>query len=238
MKSRIVLITGAAHGIGFDMAQRFANKHYQVVGIDLKESSQPFPGKLFLTNLADVSATQSCMEDILRQYPVDVIINNVGRSVSQKLTELNLLEFNQIMDLNVRSAVQIAKLCVPGMLSRSFGRIINIASIRAVGGTNTTSYGASKAALVGCTLNWAVELAQTGVTVNCVAPGAIDTEMLRKDYPVGSDAERLFLQHIPMRRIGKPIEISSAVEFFASDEAGYITGQVLFVDGGITLVPA
>lgn len=238
MNKRTVLITGAARGIGFTLSECFAKKKYHVIGVDLHEGTQVYPGTLFLCNLSDKDATQECYDKIQRKFAVDIIINNVGRSVSQKITELNLDEFNQIMDLNVRSAVQTAKFFIPGMKDRHWGRIVNIASIRAFGGTNCTSYGASKAALVGCTLNWAVELASSGITVNCVAPGAIDTEMLRKDYPADSKEEVEFLKHVPMRRIGKQNEIAKAVEFFSSEDAGYITGQILFVDGGLTLISA
>jgi 3-oxoacyl-[acyl-carrier protein] reductase len=112
------------------------------------------------------------------------------------------------------------------------GRIVNITSLVVLGMVNRTAYAAAKAAVTSFTRTWALELAETGVTVNAVAPGPVETEMFRRNIPAGSEAERAFLTQIPMRRLGKPEEIAATVTFLLSNESSYITGQTLFVDGG------
>jgi NAD(P)-dependent dehydrogenase (short-subunit alcohol dehydrogenase family) len=236
MIKRTALITGAGKGIGLAISRRLSNLHYEVIGVDLGIEPPKYPGKLYRANLANLTDAAACFSNILKNHEIDILINNVGISIAQKITELNLDDFDKVFDLNVKIAALATKLTAPGMINKNWGRIINISSIRAFGGKDTSTYGASKAALIGCTLNWAVELASNGITVNSIAPGAIDTEMFRKSYPHGSDLEINFLKHIPMNRVGNQEEIASAVEYLSSENAGYITGQVLVIDGGLTLI--
>ncbi|KTD82268.1 SDR family oxidoreductase [Legionella waltersii] len=236
MKKRTALITGAEKGIGLAISRRLSNLHYDVIGIDLGIQPREYPGRLYQTNLSNLHDAESCFSSILKNHEIDILINNVGISIAQKITEIDFNDFDKVFNLNVKIAALAAKLIAPGMIKKNWGRIVNISSIRAFGGKDTSTYGASKAALIGCTLNWAVELAPHGITVNCVAPGAIDTEMFRKNYPQGSQLETDFLKHIPMSRVGNQEDIASAVEYLASENAGYITGQVLVIDGGLTLI--
>jgi NAD(P)-dependent dehydrogenase (short-subunit alcohol dehydrogenase family) len=118
------------------------------------------------------------------------------------------------------------------MKAKGWGRIVNISSLTVLGVARRSAYAASKAAIVSLTRPWALDLAETGITVNAVAPGPIETEMFRENTPAGSDAERRFLSLIPMKRLGAPNEIAASIAFLLSDEASYITGQTLFVDGG------
>jgi 3-oxoacyl-[acyl-carrier protein] reductase len=134
--------------------------------------------------------------------------------------------------VNVRVAVQATQAVLPGMLAQGFGRIINITSLVTVGMAERTAYGSAKAALEFCTRAWAAELAQSGVTVNAVAPGPTETELFRANNPPGSAGEARYLDAVAMRRLGTPREISAAVSFLLSDDAAYITGHILRVDGG------
>jgi NAD(P)-dependent dehydrogenase (short-subunit alcohol dehydrogenase family) len=121
------------------------------------------------------------------------------------------------------------------MRRRGWGRIVNLSSLVVLGVTNRTAYAAAKAAMMSFTRTWALELAQTGITVNAVAPGPTETELFRQNTPVGSEAEQRFLSLVPMKRFGKPEELAAAVAFLLSEEAGFITGQTLFVDGGASV---
>jgi NAD(P)-dependent dehydrogenase (short-subunit alcohol dehydrogenase family) len=121
------------------------------------------------------------------------------------------------------------------MRDRGWGRIVNLSSLVVLGVANRTAYAAAKAAMMSFTRTWALGRAQTGITVNAVAPGPTETELFRQNTPAGSEAEQRFLSLVPMKRFGKPEELAAAVAFLLSEDAGFITGQTLFVDGGASV---
>jgi NAD(P)-dependent dehydrogenase (short-subunit alcohol dehydrogenase family) len=135
-------------------------------------------------------------------------------------------------DLTVRVAVQVTQAALPGMIERGWGRIVNTTSGVTLGKPERTSYGGAKAALEFCSRAWAGELATTGVTVNSVAPGPTETALFREDNPHGSAGEARYLAGVPVGRFGQPHEIAAAIAFLLSEDAGFITGQTLRVDGG------
>jgi 3-oxoacyl-[acyl-carrier protein] reductase len=229
-----ILVTGASRGIGLAIAQRLASHGLKVVGI-ARSAPEKFPGAFYQADLSSWHKTESCIASVLSSHSIFGIVNNVGIATGQSLCDLNMQDFMQVWDMNARTAAHVSKLMVPAMIDFEYGRIVNIASVVALGARNRTSYAAAKGAMVSMTRAWALELAQHGITVNAIAPGPTETEFFRALNPHGSDAERRYLEQVPMRRFGQAHEIAAAVEFLLGEEAGFITGQVLYVDGGLSV---
>ena len=145
---------------------------------------------------------------------------------------VDLDDLAELYDLNVRAAVQVTQAALPSMRARGWGRVVNVSSMVTVGLVDRTAYGAAKAALEFCSRAWANELGPAGITVNSVAPGPTETELFRQHNPEGSDSAARYRAGSRVGRIGRPEEIAAAIAFLLSDEAGYITGQTLRVDGG------
>lgn len=143
--------------------------------------------------------------------------------------------FEEVMRVNLFPAIQGTQAILSGMINRGWGRVVNISSLTVLGSVERTAYAAAKAALISFTRNWALELAQTGITVNAVAPGPTETALFRANNPPGSVGEERYLAGQPMKRFGKPEEIAATINFLMSEEAAFITGQTLYVDGGASI---
>ena len=230
-RGRRIVITGASKGIGLELSRLLAEAGHHPVGI-ARTAPVEFPGTFVTADLADRRQTADALTEILDAGPVHALVNNVGLVRPAKLGEVDLDDLATVFDVNVRVAVQATQAVLPGMLAEGWGRIVNITSLVTVGLAERTAYGSAKAALEFCTRAWASELAESGVTVNAVAPGPTETELFRANNPPGSDGEARYLGAVPMRRFGTPREISAAAAFLLSDDAGFITGHVLRADGG------
>jgi NAD(P)-dependent dehydrogenase (short-subunit alcohol dehydrogenase family) len=232
---RVTLVTGATRGIGRAICDKLAAQHHRIVGIARSTGDSTFPGEVFAADLGDEQSTKRALADIVARYDVTGLVNNAGLNHIQKLGEIDLAKFDAVIAVNLRAAIQCAQAVLPAMERARFGRIVNITSRALLGRATTSSYTAAKAGLAAMTRSWALELADKGITVNSVGPGPTETEMWNKNNPPDSPTTRAHIARIPMQRMGKPEDIAAAVAYFMSDEAGFTTGQHLFVCGGLSI---
>lgn len=227
MKER-VLITGGASGIGAATAERCRAEGYEPVVIDRA-------GDGIIADLAEPEATAAALAEALRGGPITRLVNNVGMVRPAPVERQALEDLDAVFSLNLRCAVQCVQALLPGMKQAGFGRIVNIASRAALGKEHRTAYAASKAGLIGMAKVWALELGPHGITANAVAPGPIRTELFDRANPPGDPRTQAIIDAIPVRRIGTPEDVANALAFLLDARSGFVTGQTLFVCGGMTV---
>ena len=242
MAARIALVTGASGGIGAACAEALAKQGYTVLahantGLDRAESlaarlrEQGCDVHAVQCDLADSADAARMCDEILRLYHrVDALILCAGIAHAGLLTDMTDDEWHRLMNTNVSGAFYLIRALAPGMVSRQSGAIVTISSMWGrVGASYEVAYSASKAALIGLTRALAKELGPSGVRVNCIAPGVIDTPMMAA---YDDDTKAQLADETPLGRLGTPLDVAQAAAFLVSDAASFITGQVLGVDGG------
>lgn len=228
------LITGASKGIGRAISDLLIEQGQSVIGI-ARNPDPTFKGKLFLADLSDATSRSQVFKEIAQSFPIDRLVNNIGFNQLQGLADITAQNYQKIIDLNLTLALELTQAVLPSMLALGQGRVVNIASRSMLGRKNSSVYAAAKAGLVGFTKSWAIELAPASITVNCVAPGPIETEMFNRNNPIGSAGRKSMMDSIPMNRLGDPREVASAVVYFLSKGASFTTGQTIFVCGGASI---
>ncbi len=248
---RVVMITGAGGGIGSATARRFAEEGSVVIALDrAAEAVAAVAHEIGATGariepvVADLTDRESLERAVRaveeRHGRVDVLVNNAGWDVFKPFLQTSVDEWLRLIDINLVGALHMLHLVLPGMVDRGFGRVINIASDAArVGSSGEAVYAACKGGLVSLTKTLAREHARHSITCNVVCPGPTDTALFDGFRQGAANPEKLeeaFRRSIPLGRIGQPDDLPGAVAFFASDDAAYVTGQVLSVSGGLTMV--
>lgn len=242
---RVALVTGASRGIGRAIAKRLAQDGIFVIinycgsrekaeGLLEEIKSHGGDGACFQADVSDFSAAEAMVKELVKEYGrVDILVNNAGITRDGLLMRMSEEDFDRVMDVNLKGCFNTIRHLSRQFLKQRSGRIVNIASVVGVtGNAGQANYSASKAGIIGLTKTVARELASRGVTANAVAPGFIETEMT--DVLPDAVKEQMGGQ-IPLGSFGKPEDVAEAVAFLASDKAGYITGQVLHVDGGMVM---
>lgn len=233
---RRVLVTGASRGIGRAAMRALAQSGYQAVGLARHVPEDAAAGEQFLAcDLADAHATRSLLDMLLRAGPFYGLVNNAGMAHAGRLADTRIQEMNEAMALNVNAALVCMQALMPGMVQSHAGRVVNISSRAALGKPLRTAYSASKAALIGMSRTWALELAPYRITVNAIAPGPVATGLFRAASPPDAAQTRALMDAVPLQRVGEPEEIAHAIGFLLHPLSGYITGQILHIDGGLTI---
>ena len=230
------VVTGGARNIGQAISLRLQQDGYRVIVVDIVEpEAESLRSDAHQVDLSDADATREVMVEIAKSCSVSRLVNNVGIVVPALLEEVQLEDFDKLMHLNVRSALVCTQALLPSMKANGMGRIVMNTSRVVLGKEARTIYSATKGALQSMARTWALELAEHGITVNCVAPGPIATSAFWQNNSPDSERARRIIDNIPLQRMGQPEDVAQAVSFYCDERSGFITGQTLFVCGGVTV---
>lgn len=245
MTSRVAIVTGSSRGIGQAIASRLAKDGHFVIGTATTEAGAAAIGQMLqdagvqgagrVLNVADGASVDTFLSSVTGEFGAPtVLVNNAGITRDNLLMRMKDEEWDDIIQTNLTSVYRLCKGCLKGMMKARSGRIVNITSVVGVmGNAGQTNYAAAKAGIIGFTKSLAREVGSRGITVNAVAPGFIETDMTSA---LPDDQKRGLLGSIPLGRLGRSEEVAAAVAFLCSEEAGYITGDTLHINGGMYMV--
>ncbi len=244
LKQKIAIITGAARGIGLASVRKFLQEGATVAIWDLNPEKgleavemlekQGFQPVYWNVNVADHEQVESAVKAVYELFGrIDILVNNAGITRDAALKNMSDEDWRQVIDVNLSGVFYCVKAVYPYMAEQGYGRIVNTSSIVGLQGNfGQTNYAAAKAGVIGMTKVWAREFGRKGITVNAVAPGFIQTGMTGK---ISGDMIEAFIQKTPLGRLGQPEDVANLYCFLASDEASFITGAIISIDGGATI---
>ena len=237
---KTVLVTGGGGAIGAAICGRFARENFNILVADRNREAaervaREVNGKALVFDIADYGEAKAA----LGGARVDILVNNAGWDRFQNFADTKPEEWDALIDINLRGPLNMHHLVIPGMLARGSGRVVNVSSDAArVGSSGESVYSACKGGIISFSKTLAREVARQGITINVVCPGPTDTPILRGFLGEGEAGKKVYdalVRAIPMKRVGQPDDIPGIVAFLASDEAAFITGQVISVSGGLTM---
>jgi 3-oxoacyl-[acyl-carrier protein] reductase len=238
LKDKVAIITGGARGIGKAAAEIFTKEGAKVVIWDMldagMDTAEALDAEFYKISVTDVPAIEAAAQAVVDKFgQIDILINNAGITRDKSFMKMTYAEWQQVIDVNLTGVFNCTKAVAPFMVARGYGRIICTSSIVGVHGAfGQTNYAAAKAGLIAMCRTWAKELGPKGITANAVAPGFIQTDMTDA---IPEEVRQAQIRNIPARRVGLPEDIGYTYLFLASDEASYINGQVIGVNGGVGL---
>lgn len=231
-----VLVTGASRGIGRAITERLLADGMHVINFDKEAPIKNAEHETFVqVDVSDEQTLRAALAEVTSQFSITRLVNNAGIVRPATIEKTTIADLQAVMSVNVAAAIICVQALLPTMKAAHFGRIVNIASRAALGKEERIAYATSKAGLLGLTRTLALELAADGITVNAIGPGPIATELFQNANPPGAPATRRILESVPLGRIGQPEEVAHLVASLLDVRAGFTTGQVVYVCGGMTV---
>ena len=234
---KYALVTGGSSGIGAAVCKSLLEQGYQVVSLSRRASQKPAPGLHEVqVDLADAIATREAAQEVAARFPITTLIHNAGAIREKPLEDVTVEDLQSLTNLHLAAALSLMQASLPAMKQRHYGRVVLVSTRAVLGLARRTVYSSTKAGMLGLARTWALELGAHGITVNVVAPGPVEaTEMFHEIIPVDSPKLPRIVESIPVKRLGRPEDVARAVLFFVAPEAGFVTGQTLFVCGGTSV---
>ncbi|MGZ3697420.1 MAG: 3-oxoacyl-ACP reductase FabG [Bdellovibrionota bacterium] len=243
LKDKVAIVTGSGRGLGAATALRLARDGAHVVINDINpENARQMAGEIeklgrksmaSTHDVSDYKSANALVDEVKAKFGrVDILINNAGITRDSMLQKLTEEKWDEVIRVNLKGPFNMGQACAKLMMEQKYGKIVNLSSVAWLGNIGQTNYSASKAGVVGLTRTWAIELARYGINVNAIAPGFIDSVLTQQ---VPADVKEKIIQNIPLKRIGAPDDIANLIAFLSSDLSSYVTGQVIQIDGGLSV---